>query len=48
VAPYQPALALSVAHNTQRSGPGQACDRRQYGEYGKVGQQRQEGFVSRS
>ena len=40
--------ALRVAHKTQRSDPGQAGDRRQYKQYGKVGQRRQEGFVSRS
>ena len=37
---------LSAAHKTQRSGPGQAHDRRQYKQYGKVVQRRQEGFVS--
>ena len=42
------AVGCSVAHKTQRSGPGQAHDRRQYESYGKVAQQRQEGFVRRS
>ena len=28
---------LSVAHHTQRSAPGEASDRRQYKQYGKVG-----------
>lgn len=36
-----------AAHKIQRSSPGQACNRRQYG-YGKAGQQGQEGLVSGS
>ena len=37
---------FGVVNKTQRSNPGQARNRRQYEKYGKVGQQRQEGFVS--
>jgi len=41
-------LRLRAAHKTQRSGPGEAHDRRQYKKYGKVVQQRQVGFVGRA
>jgi len=41
-----PGRRLSAANKTQRSAPDQAHDRRQYNKYGKVVQQRQEGFVS--
>jgi hypothetical protein len=34
-------FAFSVAHKTQRSGLGQACDRRQYKQYSKITPQRQ-------
>ena len=36
---------FSAAHQTQRSAPGSARGRRQYREYGKAVQRRQEGFV---
>lgn len=38
-------FAMRVAYKTQRGGPGQAHDRRQYEQYGKVGQARQDRFA---